>query len=41
MTPPVGRNVNETLRQVRAFQLVREKKGTEVTPQAGSPANPP
>ena len=27
LTPPVGRNINETLRQVQAFQLVRESKG--------------
>ncbi len=40
MTPPVGRNVNETLRQVRAFQLVREKKGTEVTPAGWKPGKP-
>lgn len=36
MTPPVGRNVNEVLRQIKAFQLVREAKGTQVTPRAGS-----
>ena len=27
LSPPVGRNVGETLRQIQAFQLVREKKG--------------
>ena len=32
LTPPVGRNVSETLRQIQAFQLVRESKGTEATP---------
>jgi len=32
LTPPVGRNVNETLRQVQAFQLVRSSKGAEATP---------
>jgi peroxiredoxin (alkyl hydroperoxide reductase subunit C) len=32
LTPPVGRSVNETLRQVQAFQLVRASKGTEATP---------
>jgi len=32
LTPPVGRNVNETLRQIQAFQLVRDSKGKEATP---------
>ena len=32
LTPPVGRNVNETLRQIQAFQLVRDSKGSEATP---------
>lgn len=32
LTPPVGRNVNEAVRQIKAFQLVRETKGAEVTP---------
>ena len=32
LTPPVGRNVEETLRQIQAFQLVRETKGAEATP---------
>jgi alkyl hydroperoxide reductase subunit AhpC len=32
LTPPVGRNVNESLRKVQAFQLVRKSKGTEATP---------
>lgn len=40
MTPPVGRNVQETLRQIRAFQYVREHKGTEVTPAGWRPGNP-
>ena len=30
MTPPVGRNINELIRQVQAFQHVRETG--EVTP---------
>ncbi len=29
----MGRNVAETLRQIAAFQLVRESKGTQATPQ--------
>jgi peroxiredoxin (alkyl hydroperoxide reductase subunit C) len=37
LTPPVGRNVNETFRQVQAFQLVRESKGTEATPSGWKP----
>jgi len=37
LTPPVGRNVAETLRQIQAFQLVRESKGTEATPSGWKP----
>lgn len=37
LTPPVGRNVNETLRQVQAFQLVRQTKGAEATPSGWRP----
>ena len=37
MTPPVGRNFEETVRQVRAFQLVRKSKGTEATPAEWQP----
>jgi alkyl hydroperoxide reductase subunit AhpC len=37
LSPPVGRNVNETLRQIKAFQLVRESKGTEATPSGWKP----
>lgn len=37
LTPPVGRNVSETIRQVKAFQLVRESKGTEATPSGWRP----
>lgn len=37
LTPPVGRNVNETLRQIQAFQLVRESKGSEATPSGWKP----
>jgi alkyl hydroperoxide reductase subunit AhpC len=37
LTPPVGRNVSETLRQVQAFQLVRESKGTQATPSGWKP----
>ena len=37
LTPPVGRNVAESIRQVKAFQLVRESKGTEATPSGWKP----
>ena len=37
LTPPVGRNVLETLRQIQAFQLVRESKGGQATPSGWRP----
>ena len=37
LTPPVGRNVNESIRQIQAFQLVRNSKGTEATPSGWKP----
>ncbi len=37
LTPPVGRNVNETLRQIQAFQLVRNTQGAEATPSGWKP----
>jgi len=37
LTPPVGRNVDETLRQIQAFQHVRNTKGGEVTPSGWKP----
>ena len=37
LTPPVGRNVSETLRQIQAFQLIRESKGTKATPSGWKP----
>jgi peroxiredoxin (alkyl hydroperoxide reductase subunit C) len=37
LTPPVGRNISETFRQVQAFQLVRETKGAEATPSGWTP----
>jgi len=40
LTPPVGRNVSETLRQIQAFQLVRESKGTKATPSGWRPGKP-
>ncbi len=37
LTPPVGRNINETFRQIQAFQLVRGTKGAEATPSGWQP----
>jgi alkyl hydroperoxide reductase subunit AhpC len=37
LTPPVGRNVAESVRQLQAFQLVRESKGTQATPSGWKP----
>ena len=37
LTPPVGRNVAETIRQIQAFQLVRETGGAEATPSGWRP----
>ena len=37
LTPPVGRNVAETLRQIQAFQLVRASKGSQATPSGWKP----
>ena len=40
MTPPVGRNVNELIRQVQAFQHVRATEGAEATPSGWVPGKP-
>ena len=40
LTPPVGRNVKESIRQIKAFQLVRNSKGTEATPSGWQPGKP-
>jgi len=40
LTPAVGRNLEETFRQVQAFQLVRKSKGTEATPSGWTPGKP-
>lgn len=37
LTPPVGRRVSETIRQIQAFQHVRNSKGTEATPSGWKP----
>ena len=40
LTPPVGRHVAETIRQIQAFQLVRESKGSQATPSGWHPGRP-
>ena len=40
LTPPVGRKFSETLRQIRAYQHVRNSKGTEATPAGWEPGQP-
>ena len=37
LTPPVGRNVNELIRQIKAFQHVRNTNGEEATPSGWVP----
>jgi len=37
LTPPVGRNVEESIRQIQALQKVRESKGAEATPSGWKP----
>ena len=37
LTPPVGRKVEESLRQIRAFQHVRSTQAGEVTPSGWEP----
>ena len=37
MTPPVGRKLAETIRQIQAFQFVRNAKGAEVCPASWKP----
>ena len=40
LTPPVGRNVMESIRQIQAFQHVRKTKGAEATPSGWKPGKP-
>lgn len=40
LTPPVGRKVAESIRQLQAFQHVRETKGSEVCPAGWEPGKP-
>jgi len=37
LTPAMGRNVAETLRQLQALQVIRDSKGTEATPAGWKP----
>ena len=37
LTPTVGRNINESFRQIQAFQSVRDSKGTQATPDGWRP----
>ncbi len=37
LTPPVGRRLAETIRQIQAYQLVRKSKGAEATPAGWEP----
>ncbi len=40
LTPPVGRKIAESIRQIQAFQLVRASKGTEACPAGWEPGKP-
>lgn len=40
LTPPVGRNPEELIRQVQAFQHVRATGGKEATPSGWTPGQP-
>jgi peroxiredoxin (alkyl hydroperoxide reductase subunit C) len=37
LTPPVGRNVSEAIRQIQAFQHVQATQGAEATPSGWRP----
>jgi alkyl hydroperoxide reductase subunit AhpC len=40
LTPPVGRKIAESIRQIQAFQHVRNSKGTEACPAGWEPGKP-
>ncbi len=40
LTPPVGRKITETIRQVHAFQHVRAANGAEACPAGWEPGQP-
>ena len=39
LAPPVGRNLDEGIRQIKAFQHVRQTKGVEVAPAGWQPGD--
>jgi alkyl hydroperoxide reductase subunit AhpC len=40
LTPPVGRRIAESIRQIQAYQLVRESGGKQATPAGWEPGQP-
>jgi peroxiredoxin (alkyl hydroperoxide reductase subunit C) len=40
LTPAVGRRIDESIRQIQAFQLVRKSEGSEATPAGWMPGDP-
>ena len=40
LTPPVGRSVTESIRQIQAFQHVRNSGGKEAIPSGWTPGKP-
>ncbi len=40
LTPPVGRKLDETIRQIKAFQHVRATQGAEACPASWEPGQP-
>ncbi len=40
LTPPVGRRMAETIRQIQAYQHVRTSQGREATPAGWKPGGP-
>jgi len=40
LTPPVGRRLDETIRQIQAYQHVRATKGAEACPAGWEPGKP-
>jgi peroxiredoxin (alkyl hydroperoxide reductase subunit C) len=40
LTPPVGRKIAESIRQIQAFQHVRQSKGSEACPAGWEPGKP-
>jgi len=40
LTPPVGRRIDETIRQIQAYQMVRASGGAEAAPAGWMPGDP-